>query len=392
MSPTNSSGVAPRRIRRRPATLPEIDLRQLHRLTDDTGIFQHAMFAAPDPNHGYCIDDNARALIAALLYGDLRGHDEREVPLTRYLSFLAYAFNDKTQRFRNFMGYDRRWLEDEGSPDSQGRTIWALGLAVRLAPDEMARGLARNLLKKALPATEQLAFLRSRAFALIGLCEYLLAQPEDDHARRVARTHAQHLFEAWQRAASDDWPWWEDVVTYDNAKLPHAMMLAGRTLDRPEMIEPACRALTWLLDVQTAEDGHLSIIGNDGWLRRDGHRARFDQQPLEAYALVHACLLAARTTGESAWLEHAWRCFEWFRGDNDLGVPLYHEDTGGCQDGLLPDGANMNQGAESTLAYLLSVLELHHAQRDLDGPATRTLKSIGQAIVDAAGRIVKPGK
>jgi hypothetical protein len=339
--------------------LPPIDLRQLLRLTDDTGIFQHAMFAAPDPNHGYCIDDNARALVAALLHAQMRGHDDRVVPLTRYLSFLVYAYNEKNGVFRNFMGYDRRWLEDEGSPDSQGRTIWALGLAVRLAPDQLARELATNLMKRALPSTERLDHMHSRAFALIGLNEYLCAQPDDDHARRIRDNHAAALYDAFARHATEDWPWWSDLVTYDNAKLSHALMVSGSAMNRDDMLTMGLQSLQWLLRVQTAPRGHLSIIGNNGWLRRGGEKAAFDQQPLEAYAMVHGCLAAAGITGDDRWADHAWTCFRWFHGYNDLDLPLYHHDTGGCQDGLHQAGPNRNQGAESTLAYLLCTLELH---------------------------------
>jgi len=346
-------------------SLPEIDLRQLLRLTDDTGMFQHAMFATPDPNHGYCIDDNARALVAALLHARLRGYDERVVPLTRYLMFLAYAYNEDTGRFRNFMGYDRRWLENQGSQDSQGRNIWALGQAVAEAPTEHVRELAQNLFHKAVSSAEGFDWPRSKAFALLGLDYYLRFAPDEPHPRGLRQRLASELHDAFRAHASDDWPWWEDQVTYDNAKLPHALMLSGAALGDDEMVRDGLRALRWLMEVQTGEtpDGRdcLSIIGCKGWLRRGQPMAKFDQQPLEAYAMVHACLLAAKLDDPehtAEWAEMAWTCFEWFRGRNIIGVPLYHEETGGCQDGLLPDGANKNQGAESVLAYLLSVLEL----------------------------------
>ena len=245
-------------------SLPEIDLRQLIQLTDDTGIFQHAVYATPDPNHGYCIDDNARALIAALLYARLRGHDERVVPMQRYLAFLAYAWNDKTRAFRNFMGYDRHWLEDVGSQDSQGRTLWSLGMAIRFAPDDTVRELARDLIEKGLPAIEDMAFIRSWAFALIGLNEFLFHEPKHDYARRLRDDYARRLFDAYQLHATDDWPWWEDTVTYDNAKLCQALMECGRAMNRPDMFDAGMISLRWLLEKQTAPDGHLTIIGNNG--------------------------------------------------------------------------------------------------------------------------------
>ncbi|MEX0776547.1 MAG: Gfo/Idh/MocA family oxidoreductase [Phycisphaeraceae bacterium] len=367
--------------------LPPIDLRQLLRMTDDTGLMQHAVHATPDSRHGYCIDDNARGLIAALYYAQLRGYDERVVPLQRYLQFLVYAFNEETRRFRNFMGYDRRWLEDVGSADSQGRTIWALGLAVSLAPNKTVRSLARELMHKALPGVEQLAPLRARCFALLGLDAFLKAEPHDAYARKLRDHLANWLYETFKERAGDNWPWWEDTVTYDNAKVPHALLVCGQAMARQDMIDAALRALRWLLVVQTAPQGHLSIIGNHGWLRRDGQRAQFDQQPIEAWALVEGCLAAAKVSAEADWVDHAWRCFAWFRGRNDLGISLYHEETGGCQDGLQADGANVNQGAESVLAYLLSVLELHRYREDRAGriaidPPPRTL---GYAIIGASG-------
>lgn len=368
--------------------LPEIDLRQLLALSDDTGIFQHARWAVPDPHHGYCIDDNARALIAALLHAQLRGDDERVVPLQRYLAFLVYAFNRETGNFRNFMGYDRRWLEESGSQDSQGRAIWALGKAVQLAPNDHIRGLARGLLLEALSGVEAFTYLRSNAFALLGLDAFLQVD-SDPTAERLRRERANWLFDAWRQHAEEDWPWWEDVVTYDNAKLPHALLRCGDALGDPAMTEAALTALRWLLKVQTSPRGHLSIIGNQGWLVRGTEKAPFDQQPLDAYAMVHACLAAAEITGEASWAGHARWCFDWFHGKNDLGVPLYHEQTGGCQDGLNATGPNNNQGAESSLAYLLSVLDLHrHAARQAHRIQVHPPRTLGYALV-GAGRFAR---
>jgi hypothetical protein len=346
--------------------LPRVDLRHLGKMTDDTGLFQHALYSVPDPEHGYCIDDNARALLAALLHAGLFGYDEKVMPLHRYLMFMAYAFNNDAGVFRNFMAYDRRWLEDVGSPDSQARAIWALGTAVADAPDDDTRDLASELIRKALPGAATFEFLRSKAFALIGLHEWLLVTPDDRAAHDLRERYANDLMDAFRHHDDDDWPWCEELATYDNAKLCHALMISGAAMGRDDMVVQGLKSLRWLLDVQRAEDGHLSIIGNDGWLPRGGRRAPFDQQPLEAHALVHGCLAAASISGDTAWAGEAWRCFRWFTGDNDLGVSLYAEDTGGCMDGLQANGANRNQGAESTLAYLLSVLELHRYAATLD--------------------------
>jgi len=341
-------------------SLPEVDLRQLLKMTDDTGMLQHALYSVPDPEHGYCIDDNARALIAALLHAEQFGYDEQVVPLQRYLMFIAYAYNEQAGVFRNFMSYDRHWLEDAGSPDSQGRAIWALGTAVATSPDDDTRDLADELIRKALPGVGGFVDLRAKAFTLLGLDEYLKVKPDSIEARTLRDRYAHDLFAAFQNHAREGWPWCEAVATYDNAKLCHALLLSGRSIGRDDMIDQGLTSLRWLLEVQRAQGGHLSIIGNDGWLPRDGKKADFDQQPLEAYALVHACLTAEKISRDKVWADEAWRCFQWFTGRNDLGVALFAPDTGGCMDGLGPGGANRNQGAESTLAYLLSILELHH--------------------------------
>ncbi len=350
--------------------LPEIDLRHLRRLTDDTGLFQHALYATPDPNHGYCIDDNARALIAGLLYAQLRGHDETVIPLHTYLGFIAYAYNLETQKFRNFMDYSRRWLEDEGSHDSQGRAIWSLGLTAAHGPTLPIRQLASDLYQRALDKIDSLdgiEYDRSWAFALLGIDAYLDTYPDHGPSREAFGRFGNQLFDLLQDHATDEWPWWEELVTYDNAKLPHGLLVAGGRLDRPDMTRAGFRTLSWVLDQQRATDDrgqtHLSIVGNDGWLRRGHTRARFDQQPLEAYALVDACLFAARVSEDAVtrqhWESEARFCFDWFNGRNDVGHSLFDPDTGGSRDGLQPDGVNKNQGAESSLAYLLSVLEMH---------------------------------
>ena len=346
--------------------LPDIDLRHLQRMTDDTGLFQHAIYATPDANHGYCIDDIARALIAGVIDAQLGGLDETRIPLHTYLAFLNYAYNQDRGKFRNFMGYDRQWLEDEGSHDSQGRTLWALGITAAHGPTDPIRQLADELYLRALPTLHGLDFPRSWAFALLGLQAYLHGRPDHAASRELRDEYTEKLFSAYRAHATDEWPWWEDRVTYDNAKLCHALLLCGPALGRAEVTEAGRTALAWLLEQQrsTRPDGTacLSIIGNDGWLERGRPRAQFDQQPLEAYALVDACLQAARVTDDpgqrTTWEERARMCFEWFTGRNDLNLPLYDPETGGGRDGLHADGVNQNQGAESSLAYLLAVLEI----------------------------------
>jgi hypothetical protein len=351
--------------------MPEIDLRHLLVLTDDTAMLQHATHATPNLHHGYCTDDNARALIAGVLYCDLLPEvrtpaggppvvpDELVVAMQRYLAFLSYAFHPEAGRFKNFMDYDRSWAEVTGSEDSHARALWGLGVAVRRGRLADIQNLADALFTKALPAAAKLHWIRPWAYVLLGVEEYLRSSREAPEAARVREAFAGRLFEMWRANATGDWPWWEDQLTWGNAKLPHAMLICGASLSRDDMVEAALTALRWLLEVQTGEAGRLSIIGNRGWFRRGGERARFDQQPIEAKGLVQACLAAAYLTREAFWTKQAVRCFEWFRGGNDLGAVMYNEETGGCYDGLAEDGAAANQGAESTLAYLLSVLELH---------------------------------
>ncbi|MEM9914044.1 MAG: hypothetical protein AAF911_03690 [Planctomycetota bacterium] len=355
--------------------LPDIDLRHLQRLTDDTGIYQHAVYATPDANHGYCIDDNARALIAGLLYADLHGLDEAATPLHTYLNFIAYAYNTETKQFRNFMAFDRSWLEDAGSHDSQGRNIWAMGLTAKLGPTESIRALGRELFHRALPALDGLNYIRSWAFSLLGMDAYLDACPDDTACAQTFTAYAKKLFAAYTEHADYDnnWLWWEDEVTYDNAKLPHALLIAAKRLGRIDMRDAGLSALKWLL-VQQIEEGidrqpHLSIIGNQGWLQRGQPRAKFDQQPLEAYAMVDACLIAARVARDRpqriAWEANARLCYNWFTGKNDLGLALLDPETGGGRDGLEPHGVNQNQGAESSLAPLLATLEMHRYAAEL---------------------------
>jgi hypothetical protein len=355
--------------------LPEVDLRHLRSLTDDTGIVQHAFYCVPDRQHGYTTDDNARALNAVSLHWLLH-HDEGLNRLSStYLAFLAHAFNDERRRFRNFMSYDRAWLEEEGSEDAHGRALWALGLAAAQAPNPSALSLAVRMFNEAMPATESFTSLRAVAYTLIGIQAYLACFPGDASARRRRKTLAYKLYDHYNGCSSDDWPWFENRVTYANARLPHALILAAQWIPDTDMGDAALRALDWLLEVQTSQDGHLSLIGSNGWYDRGGERAPFDQQPIEAMGLVEACSAAYMWTRHDYWIEQARRCLDWFLGRNDLGVSLYDPETGGCRDGLHPDGPNQNQGAESTLSWLISLLtflRLTHLRRSADTPEDTT--------------------
>ncbi len=343
-------------------SLPEPRFDHLFAMSDDTGMLQHAVYATPDRSHGYCTDDNARALIVTAMGCELFQSDELLPYLRTYLSFLHFAQNSATGRFRNFMSYDRRWLEEDGSDDSQSRAIWALGYLISHAPDEAARRLATDLFRSSVAALETVQWTRSWSMSILGLHYYLRQFPEDASMRGHQARLAEKLMAEFSKVASDDWPWIADSVTYDNGRLPQALIIAGLTLDRGEMVDLGLHVLRWLFEVQTASQGHLSIIGNKGWLTRDGERSRFDQQSLEPAALIGACKAAFRASGDGKWLSEMRRCFEWYVGRNDLGLSMVDFKSRGCFDGLTEAGVNENQGAESVLSWLLSLLIMHEMQ------------------------------
>jgi glycosyltransferase involved in cell wall biosynthesis len=357
--------------------LPAPRLQHLTVLSDDTGILQHSKFAVPDRDHGYCTDDNARALIVALLaQRTVREPDLLHRLSYRYLGFLQHAFNSETGRFRNFMTYDRRWLESVGSEDSHGRALWALGYAALESP--RLADAASSLFDRALPVMSEISSLRAMSFALIGIDAFLRRFAGAASARRARADLARRLQQRFHSPARGDWPWPEDTVTYANGVVPQALIASGSRLEIPEMVDTGLRSLRWLLDVQTDPKGHFVPIGNAGWMTADGHRARFDQQPIEVQHMVDALLEAHRVTGDDHWLEDARRCLDWFLGRNDLQQAVCDVATGGCRDGLRPDGVNQNQGAESTLAWLHSLLRLHQAEAasPIAGVATENMRRI----------------
>ena len=344
--------------------VPDIELNHLRTLTDDTGILQHAICAIPDRNHGYCTDDNARALMTVMQYHHLY-KDDSVLPLAQtYLAFLHHAFNSEAKRFRNFMNYERQWLETVGSEECHARAVQALGISTALAPDDTLFSFTTLLFHRSIEAIEAMNSPRAWASAVIGIHAYLSRFDGDTHARRLRATMAGRLYELFERNAAEDWPWCEDVVTYENAKIPHALILSGQWVPHAGMLDMGLRSLEWLCRLQLRDDETVSLIGNNGWLTRDGTRARFHQQPIEASALVQACAEAYRYTRLDIWLDRATLFLDWFLGSNDIHAQLYDYHTGGCRDGLHFDGANLNQGAESTLAWLTAALTVdefsHH--------------------------------
>ncbi|MFZ1041171.1 MAG: glycosyltransferase family 4 protein [Anaerolineales bacterium] len=347
----------------RPQELPPLKLDHLHHMTDQTGILQHATFTVPNYGEGYTTDDNARALMVSALLEEL-GVREATQLATRYLAFLWYAFNNETTRFRNFMDYQRQWLEDSGSDDSHGRALWALGTVLGRSNKPTLHNMAGRIFEQSLLGILKTTSPRAWAFALIGIHEYLGRFAGDRRASQVREELAGRLLMLYQNNRSDEWRWFEQSLTYCNAALSHAMLLCGESIPNTEMTEAGLESLRWLADLQSADTdgGHFVPIGSNGFYPRGGERARFDQQPVEAQAMVSACLEAYRLTGEKDWRKEARRAFEWFLGRNDLNRPVYDPTTGGCRDGLHPDRPNENQGAESTLAFLQSLLELRLAE------------------------------
>ncbi|MPZ77267.1 MAG: glycosyltransferase [Deltaproteobacteria bacterium] len=360
------SDFAVKPLDKRPGEFPPLKLDHLRRMTDDTGMFQHAIFTVPNYCEGYTIDDNARALTVSTLLEEL-GSEETADLTSRYFAFVWYAFNTETRRFRNFMSYQRNWLEKNGSDDSHGRTLWALGTVLGRSNTPALQNMAGWVFEKALPAILKTTSPRAWGFALIGIHEYLQRFAGD---RRVSQTReelAGRLLRLYQKHRADDWRWYEESLTYCNAVLPHALLMCGHAMPHNSMTDAALESLKWLADLQRADTsgGHFVPIGSNGFYRHGGERARFDQQPVEAQAMVSACLAAHRVTGDKNWHKEARRAFDWFLGRNDLNLPIYDPTTGGCRDGLHPDRPNENQGAESSLAYLQAVLELRLAETTL---------------------------
>lgn len=347
----------------RPAMLPEVKLDHVRQMTDGTGMLQHAIYGVPRYEDGYCIDDNARALLLMALIEDAGTSESASVRAlaARYLAFVRHAFNPSRGRFRNFMSYTREWLEECGSEDSHGRTLWALGTVVGRSEDPGKQSLAGHLFQDALPAVGDFTSPRAWAFTLLGIDEYLRAFQGDSTVQAIGSDLGHRLLDLHRATSDDSWPWFEDRLAYSNARLCQALLVSGTWLGHEEMVATGLRSLRWLVDVQVSEAGDFEPIGSDGFYPRGGPRALFDQQPIEAGAMVAGCLAAARVTADPAWERDARRAFAWFLGRNHLQQAVYDPATGGCRDGIHADRLNQNQGAESTLAFLLALSEMRAA-------------------------------
>ncbi|TWU25226.1 GDP-mannose-dependent alpha-(1-6)-phosphatidylinositol monomannoside mannosyltransferase [Novipirellula galeiformis] len=356
---TQRKPLAVRTLDEQPLALPKLQLDHLEHLSDSTGIVQHAIYTIPDHAHGYCTDDNARALILTVLLEEL-GNDSPVVHslASRYAAFLNIAFNRDTGRFRNFMSFDRRWLEEDGSDDSQGRALWALGTCVGRSRRGGLSTWARELFQIALPACELTTSPRTWALGILGIQEYLRRYSGERAAATMSQRLADRLCEMYEAVSTKDWPWFENIASYNNAKLSHSLIAHGRGADDPRSAEIGLISLRWLCEQQRSPQGRFRPIGSNGFSREGGVAAVFDQQAIEAHAMVSASIEAYAATKDPFWNEQAHFAFDWFLGRNDLGQPIYDASTGGCFDGLMEHQVNQNQGAESTLAFLLSLVEM----------------------------------
>jgi ABC-type uncharacterized transport system substrate-binding protein len=361
-----------------PAAAPDMRLGHFLSMCDDTGLFQHAVHSVPDRAHGYCVDDNARALLLACALNGPGEHPLPEILTARFAAFVQHAWNPDTRRFRNFMGFNRTWLEDQGSEDSHGRTLWALGECARKDASRSRRRWAAALFAEALSTAAAFRSPRAMAFTLLGLDAYCAAAPDDQRAREIRHALADTLVSALALVETPDWVWFEEVLAYDNARLPQALIATGLATQTPAYVDAGLRTLRWLMTLQTTSTGHFRPVGTTSFGELRKPPGAFDQQPVEATATIAACLTAWRADGDAEWKATAAEVFFWFFGGNDLSVPLVDAETGSCRDGLHPDRANENRGGESVVSYLLALADMRQLARANINPTNPVaLRAIG---------------
>ena len=360
----------PRRLaQQQPKVRPLVpNFAAVERMSDATGMLQHSIYSVPDRRHGYCIDDNARALMLMSAIEDM-DPVMRDKWTTIYASFIQYAWNPEERRFRNFMNFDRTWCEDVGSEDSNGRTVWALGVTARDAHDPKHRDWAKAMFDATASLALDLGSLRAQSFAMLGAAAMLEASPGHELARTILERFPDDQLALLEETRRPEWEWFEIVLAYDNARLPQGLICAGQALGRPELVARGIETLEWIVAKQTSPEGRFRAVGTESFHRPYAEPLQFDQQPLEAQATVDACVTAYEATGDTRWIAEAERAYAWYLGQNDLDLPLATTADGGCFDGLMPTGLNRNQGAESILALQLANCAISTLSKNAQGVA-----------------------
>ena len=351
-----------------PLILPKIKLDHLIRMTDSIGIFQHAKHNIPNYAEGYCTDDNSRALVLTVLLeylGTLNPLVLNDLA-TRYLGFVRYAWDEKTARFRNFLTFERKWEDEIFSEDNHGRVVWALGTCIGRSKNEGFSLMAAEIFEQALTPVSSFSSPRAWANAIIGAQEYQRRFPGDMSARNSMNVLSKKLLRLYEDNKSEEWSWFEPVLSYCNAGISRALILSGRCLSNEKTLRCGIESLKWLITMQTSSSGHFQPIGSERIFERGSSKPIFDQQPIEAYSTVSACLEAYRTTKDKQWYREAEKAFQWYLGSNDLRIPLYNSSNGSCFDGLHVDRVNRNQGAEATISFLLALYEMTNVRNIIE--------------------------
>ncbi|MBS1494865.1 MAG: glycosyltransferase family 4 protein [Bacteroidetes bacterium] len=362
---TNTYSGTASKYRALPA-LPEINFNHLENLTDSTGILQHATYSIGNPAEGYCTDDNVRALLITVMHKLIFNDDKVSKLINIYLRFVYYSFNKEKGLFRNFMSYERKWLEEAGSEDSNGRVIFSLGYIIKNMDSNSIVGLSKSLFDESIQNMKDFKSPRTIAYMILGSVFYLSKFSGALDIKKIFNNKCEELYNCYLKYKDEDWNWYEDSLSYSNARLPHALLMAGQFKNNKKYITAGLESLEWLYE-QLLDDSRkfISLIGNDGWLVKGQPKARFDQQPVEIPPLMDACYQAYLITKNPEWISRVNMAFSWFLGNNERQEPICDFATGGCYDGLTSTMFNQNQGAESTLSWLLALLRMTKINQEL---------------------------